>query len=62
MNNGDLPNFPVRIGGLFRCCVQLGHNSDPAVAARVQCPSCHDWLIWRDGAWEWDHTPMAGPS
>ena len=49
----------VRIGGLFRCCVQLAEQTEGVEGQRLQCPDCKDWLIYRLGAWEWDHHPQA---
>lgn len=47
---------PVNIGGLLRCCVQTARGADPDVYADglVQCPHCKEWMVWRDGAWQWD--------
>lgn len=57
----ERPDFPVRIGGLYRCCVETGHSTSPDEVDNlsghlpsVQCPHCKEWLVWRNGAWEWD--------
>ncbi len=56
----------VRIGGLMRCCLDtiddLDHNAPAAIPAEgqvLQCKYAPDnpdhRMIFRDGAWEWDH-------
>lgn len=59
-------NDRVRIGGLMRCCLETVSDLYPdgpgALAAegqRLQCKYAADnpehRMIFRDGAWEWDH-------
>lgn len=47
----------VRIGGLFRCCVETAETYDgaePQNGSILSCKYCKDGvLVWRDGAWEW---------
>lgn len=60
----------VRIGGLFRCCIQSvqerfdeGVTSiDPPDGEAWKCRYCSEWVMFRDGAWEWakDHVEGEG--
>jgi len=56
----------VRIGGLMRCCIESVGDLYPNGPARIavegqtlQCKYAPDSdlhrMIFRDGAWEWDH-------
>jgi hypothetical protein len=48
----------IRIGGLFRCCIETAHAAPPASEGDLlACPHHADpekpQMIFRDGAWEW---------
>lgn len=51
--------LPLKPGGVLRCCAA---NLEEALSAgavkeeegeRIYCKYCGDYLIVRDGAWEW---------
>ena len=47
---------PIRIGGLYRCCVEEINGLDDAEDSEgdtLQCEHCKAWMTYRDGAWEW---------
>ena len=53
-----LPQTPIRIGGLMRCCIAAALDFGPGVEGQVlDCGYHSDSLtgrmVWRDGAWEW---------
>lgn len=48
--------WPVRIGGLMRCCTEtLRVSAEWAKEGQVvACLYCPDSMRLRDGAWEWN--------
>lgn len=48
--------WPVSIGGMFRCCVEVCAHTDPEQAGgSVRCPTCHSIMLWNNAreAWVW---------
>ncbi len=51
--------LPVRIGGLFRCCLET-LDTTPVIEEEgtiLQCKYCKGSLRIREGAWEWNDVP-----
>jgi hypothetical protein len=48
-----VPTFPVKHGGMYRCCVQVASAADPEVLPSIVCPYCQAVLTWDGQAWEW---------
>jgi hypothetical protein len=52
----------VRIGGLFRCCVQTASEMPEGHTERITCRHCGEAMVWVDGAYEWETAaPGAAP-
>lgn len=53
----SMNNDPVRIGGLFRCCVQSIREGQAGTDGEIRgCTvgkGCDSHVIFRHGAWEW---------
>lgn len=45
--------YDVRVGGLYRCCVEHGLSTKPNPSI-TRCPNCGTALRFVRGAWEWD--------
>lgn len=50
----------LRPGGVMRCCIATLEKralsaSPPAEGEKLPCDYCSASLVYRDGAWEWDH-------
>lgn len=48
----------IRQGGLMRCCIKslLDYApADPEENEGHNCNWCSNPMVFRDGAWEWDH-------
>ena len=50
----------LRIGGVMRCCIatldeRVARDREPQEGEKLPCNWCSSGLIYRDGAWEWDH-------
>ena len=45
----------VRIGGLYRCCLETLEESNPfgIEGDEISCVYCGDYMRFNDGAWEW---------
>lgn len=49
-------NSSIRIGGLFRCCIDNILNapeSEEKEGNIIMCPVCKDQAVFKQGAWEW---------
>lgn len=48
---------PIRIGGLFRCCIESIRDGQPGVEGEIRgCTvgrGCGEHVVFRDGVWEW---------
>jgi hypothetical protein len=53
--------LPIKIGGLFRCCLATYDQLAPVASATKEgdtltCSYCDDGrMVVRNGVWEWDH-------
>lgn len=50
--------LPIRIGGLYRCCIRTYQELAPSAnetseGDTLSCSYCDDAMIVRDGEWQW---------